>query len=66
MRTWRGKAARRPGFSSAAVPRALEVAAGFVDRARAEILSVSDNRAGRALADTAQHLLDSVAAAATA
>ncbi|MEZ5407818.1 MAG: polyprenyl synthetase family protein [Acidimicrobiales bacterium] len=51
---------------SPAVPRALEVAGGFVERARAEILSVSDNRASRALADTAQHLLDSVAAAATA
>lgn len=45
-----------------AVARALQVAAGFVERAQTEILSVSNNRAGRALADTAQHLLDSVPA----
>jgi len=44
------------------VEQALTVAAGFVERAQSEILAVSDNRAGRALADTAQQLLDSVAA----
>ncbi|MDH3681982.1 MAG: polyprenyl synthetase family protein, partial [Acidimicrobiia bacterium] len=46
-----------PGIDSA-----LTVAAGFVDRARSEILAVADNRAANALADTAQHLLDSVTA----
>jgi heptaprenyl diphosphate synthase len=49
-----------------AVERALKVAAGFVERAQAEILSVSGNRASQALADTAQHLLDSVSAASAA
>jgi len=46
-----------PGISSA-----LVVAEGFVDRARSEILAVSDNRTGHALADMAQHLLESVRA----
>jgi len=46
-----------PGIDSARL-----VAAGFVERARTTIASVSDNQAGRALADTAQHLLDSVSA----
>ncbi|MGF1595600.1 MAG: polyprenyl synthetase family protein [Acidimicrobiales bacterium] len=46
-----------PGIESA-----LTVATGFVERARSEILAVAENRAGRALADTAQHLLDSVRA----
>ena len=45
-----------------AVDKALKVAAGFVERAQAEILGVSTNRASRALADTARHLLDSVPA----
>ena len=45
-----------------AVERALTVAGGFVERAQGEILAVSDNLAGQALADTAQELLDSVAA----
>jgi heptaprenyl diphosphate synthase len=49
-----------------AVEQALAVAAGFVERARTEILAVSGNRASRALADTAQHLLDSVSAASVA
>ena len=49
-----------------AVERALNVATGFVERARAEIMTVSDNRASRALADTAQHLLESVAATSAA
>jgi heptaprenyl diphosphate synthase len=48
-----------PGIESS-----LAVAAGFVERAQVEILAVSDNQAGQVLADTAQHLLDSVAAAA--
>ena len=47
-----------PGIASA-----LTVATGFVERARSEILVISDNRAGQALADTAQHLLDSASAA---
>jgi heptaprenyl diphosphate synthase len=51
---------------SPAVEQALKVATGFVERAQAEILAVSGNRAGRALADTAQHLLDSVAASTAA
>jgi geranylgeranyl pyrophosphate synthase len=49
-----------------AVERALGVAAGFVERARAEIMAVSDNRASRALADTAQHLLESIPATSAA
>lgn len=44
-----------------AIDRALDVASGFVDRARSVILDVSDNRAAHALADTAQYLLDQVA-----
>jgi heptaprenyl diphosphate synthase len=50
-----------PGIDSA-----LAVAEGFVERARAEILAVSGNRAGQVLAGTARHLLDSVAAAQAA
>jgi heptaprenyl diphosphate synthase len=46
------------------VESSLAVAASFVEQAKAEILAVSRNRAGQVLADTAQHLLDSVAAAA--
>ena len=44
-----------PGIESA-----YEVAEGFVLRARDEILAVGDNAAAMAMADTAQHLLDSV------
>ncbi len=51
---------------SPAIGQALKVATGFVERAQAEILAVSGNRASRALADTAQHLLDSVAASTAA
>lgn len=50
-----------PGIESA-----MAVATGFVERAKAEILDIADNRTGRALADTAQHLLDSVRAAQVA
>ncbi len=48
------------------VDSALETATGFVDKARSEILTVSENDAARALADTAQYLLDSVGAAKAA
>jgi heptaprenyl diphosphate synthase len=44
------------------VERALTVAGGFVQQAQSEMLALSENRAARALADTAQQLLDSVAA----
>ena len=47
------------------VDSSLTVAAGFVDRARSEILAVADNLSAQALAETAQHLLDSVAATRT-
>ncbi|MFV0260479.1 MAG: polyprenyl synthetase family protein [Acidimicrobiales bacterium] len=47
---------------SPGIDRALDVASGFVDQARTVILDVSTNRAAHALADTAQHLLDQVAA----
>ncbi|MCP4223915.1 MAG: hypothetical protein GY773_11275, partial [Actinomycetia bacterium] len=50
-----------PGVESARL-----VAEGFVQRARTTIASVSDNQASHALGDTAQHLLDSVAAAQVA
>lgn len=46
---------RGPGIG-----QAFEMATGFVERARAEILSVSDNKAAHALADTASHLLTTV------
>jgi heptaprenyl diphosphate synthase len=42
------------------IDQSLAVAAGFVDKARAAILAVSDNKAATALADTAQHLLETV------
>ncbi len=44
-----------PGVTSA-----FELAAGFVAKARHEILAVSDNEAATAMADTADHLLVSV------
>jgi heptaprenyl diphosphate synthase len=47
------------------VDSAYEVAEGFVTRARQEILTVSENAAALAMADTAQHLLDSVRALRT-
>ncbi len=50
-----------PGIDSA-----FETAAGFVAQARAEILTVSTNDAATAMADTAQHLLDTVRAAKAA
>jgi heptaprenyl diphosphate synthase len=50
-----------PGIESA-----RQVAAGFVQRAQSTIARVSDNQASRALGDTAQHLLHSVAAAQAA
>ncbi len=50
-----------PGIDSA-----FETAAGFVAQARAEILTVSKNDAATAMADTAQHLLDTVRAAKAA
>ncbi len=46
--------------SGPGVDSALAVATGFVQRARSEMETVSTNQAGRALADTAQHLLDMV------
>ena len=46
---------RSPG-----IDRAYETATEFVDRARATILEVSDNKAANALADTASHLLTTV------
>jgi heptaprenyl diphosphate synthase len=52
---------RGPGIESA-----MQVARGFVQRARSTIASVSDNQASRALGDAAQYLLDSVATAQTA
>ncbi|MEM7272906.1 MAG: polyprenyl synthetase family protein [Actinomycetota bacterium] len=48
------------------VDEALREAEVFVEQARAEILAVSSNDAAVAMADTAQHLLDSVAAAKAA
>lgn len=49
--------------SGPGVEQARIVAAGFVQRARSTIASVSENGASEALGDTAQDLLDSVAAA---
>ncbi|MCL4144346.1 UNVERIFIED_CONTAM: hypothetical protein GTU68_047017, partial [Idotea baltica] len=46
-----------PGIDSA-----FETAAGFVEQAREKIFEVSTNNAAVAMADTAQHLLDSVRA----
>ena len=48
--------------SGPGVDISLDVASGFVDRAKTEVLTVSDNQAAQVLADTAQHLLDSVSA----
>lgn len=48
------------------VDQALETAATFVEQAQAEIRAVSGNDAATAMAETAQHLLDSVAAAKAA
>jgi heptaprenyl diphosphate synthase len=48
------------------VDSAYDTAAGFVEQARAEIFAVSRNDAATAMADTAQHLLDSVRAAKAA
>ncbi|MEL6983994.1 MAG: polyprenyl synthetase family protein [Actinomycetota bacterium] len=42
------------------VDSAYEVAERFVDQARDQIDAIGDNAAARAMADTAQHLLDSV------
>lgn len=50
-----------PGIDSS-----LAMASEFVDRARDDVLSVSQNAAAHALADTATHLLDSVVAAKAA
>ncbi|MEL7158793.1 MAG: polyprenyl synthetase family protein [Actinomycetota bacterium] len=50
-----------PGVASARAK-----AEEFVEQAQATIATVADNRAGQALADTAQHLLESVTAAQTA
>lgn len=47
------------------VDSSLAVATGFVERARSEIETVSTNAAARAMADTAQHLLDSALAVHT-
>lgn len=48
------------------VDSALVVAEGFVEKATEQILAVSDNNAARALAGTADHLLQSVSAAKAA
>ncbi|MEM7324567.1 MAG: polyprenyl synthetase family protein [Actinomycetota bacterium] len=48
------------------VDSALRTAEGFVEKARAEIFAVSTNDAATAMADTAQHLIDSVVAAKAA
>lgn len=48
------------------VESSLAVATGFVQRAQAEILDIADNTTGRAMADTAEHLLQSIAAAQAA
>ncbi len=48
------------------VATALASAEEFVTRAQASIRAVSDNQAGRALADSAQYLLDSVTTAPSA
>jgi heptaprenyl diphosphate synthase len=48
--------------SGPGVDSAYEVAEGFVDKARTEIQTVSDNAAAGAKADTAQHLRESVQA----
>jgi len=42
------------------VDSAYRVAESFVDQARGQIEAVGDNEAAKAMADTAQHLLDSV------
>ena len=52
--------------SGPGVGQALEAAAGFVTQARTEILGLADNEVAHTLADTAQHLLDSVPAAPVA
>lgn len=52
--------------SGPGVDSAFETAAGFVEQARNEIFQVSKNNAATALADTAQHLLESVRAAKAA
>jgi heptaprenyl diphosphate synthase len=46
--------------TSPGVDQAYAVAAEFVEQARDTILTVSDNKAANALADTAGHLLDTV------
>ena len=46
--------------SGTGIDSAYQVAEGFVAQARDQILSVADNAAANAMADTAQHLLDSV------
>ena len=45
---------------SSGIDRSYDTASEFVDRARATILGVSDNKAANALADTASHLLGTV------
>ncbi|MEM8922417.1 MAG: polyprenyl synthetase family protein [Actinomycetota bacterium] len=52
--------------SGPGIDKALSTAEQFVADARSTIAAVSDNQAGRALADSAQHLLDSVKAAQSA
>jgi len=48
--------------SGPGVDISLDVASGFIDRAKTEVLAVSDNNAAHVLVQTAEHLLESVAA----